>query len=289
MRLYDKLALLKATEIQEGDFQLIIADDMLTNVVEYEKVNGKWGGRWREVQAIPPFNQFAIEVKNVVFLDSDIKYYIGFVEVIDVIECDQEMLGWWKHQTNVAKSRGIPCAFKNTRWLFICSYYMWVKNGDIYQGPAVSLIEADRDGRLLTSINKVPSKAVKDYEMSDENIRFVMERLQPIQRCVFETLDNLNCVNVSLKKVEPNFKKSRRHRKKYGQPLVAYHELVVPGTGINLSRSTVHGEKDVRRAHLVRGHMKRRSTGTYYWSPHVRGDRSVGIVEKRYKVKSPDQ
>ena len=40
----------------------------------------------------------------------------------------------------------------------------------------------------------------------------------------------------------------------------------------------------VRRAHLVRGHFKCRKNGIFWWMPHVRGDASLGFVEKDYKV-----
>ena len=44
------------------------------------------------------------------------------------------------------------------------------------------------------------------------------------------------------------------------------------------------GTRGDSRAHWVMGHFKRRSTGVFWWSPHVRGDASVGWIEKDYEV-----
>lgn len=44
------------------------------------------------------------------------------------------------------------------------------------------------------------------------------------------------------------------------------------------------GNRADSRAHWVMGHFKRRSTGVFWWSPHVRGDSSKGWIEKDYEV-----
>jgi hypothetical protein len=38
------------------------------------------------------------------------------------------------------------------------------------------------------------------------------------------------------------------------------------------------------RAHLVRGHFKRKRRGVYWWSPHMRGSVRSGFVDKEYRV-----
>jgi len=43
------------------------------------------------------------------------------------------------------------------------------------------------------------------------------------------------------------------------------------------------GEADLR-AHLVRGHFKRKKSGVYWWSPHMRGSVHSGFVDKEYRV-----
>ena len=44
------------------------------------------------------------------------------------------------------------------------------------------------------------------------------------------------------------------------------------------------GTRNDSRAHWVMGHFKRRSTGVFWWSPHVRGDSGKGWIEKDYEV-----
>lgn len=40
------------------------------------------------------------------------------------------------------------------------------------------------------------------------------------------------------------------------------------------------------RAHMVRGHFKCRKTGVFWWMPFLRGDSSLGYVEKEYEVQA---
>lgn len=42
--------------------------------------------------------------------------------------------------------------------------------------------------------------------------------------------------------------------------------------------------RDDLRAHMVMGHFKKRKTGVFWWSPHVRGDASIGWIDKDYEV-----
>jgi hypothetical protein len=41
------------------------------------------------------------------------------------------------------------------------------------------------------------------------------------------------------------------------------------------------------RAHFVRGHFKMRRSGVYWWSPFIRGDKSLGFVSKSYRAVGP--
>lgn len=45
-----------------------------------------------------------------------------------------------------------------------------------------------------------------------------------------------------------------------------------------------HQEGEPVRAHFVRGHFKIRSSGVFWWSPFLRGDKRLGFADKDYRV-----
>jgi hypothetical protein len=44
------------------------------------------------------------------------------------------------------------------------------------------------------------------------------------------------------------------------------------------------GEYEKMRAHYVRGHFKKRQSGIFFWTPHIRGDLSQGRIDKDYEI-----
>lgn len=106
----------------------------------------------------------------------------------------------------------------------------------------------------------------------------------------------LNCENVAVECQGDDGRSGKKERNaKRG---LRWHRLVIvkPGT------KKLHGVRVPRREgqpltseHLCRGHFKiyttesplfGKYTGTYWWSPHVRGDRSAGVTLKDYRVVS---
>ncbi|GJD90883.1 hypothetical protein BHAOGJBA_4427 [Methylobacterium hispanicum] len=82
--------------------------------------------------------------------------------------------------------------------------------------------------------------------------------------------------------------RSHRLRRRLGRPPLLDHKVLT----LRMPRHVVRlgagrgGEVDAEtQAHWVRGHLKVRSTGVYWWSHHVRGDPSIGIVDKTYVVR----
>ena len=43
-------------------------------------------------------------------------------------------------------------------------------------------------------------------------------------------------------------------------------------------------ERAKMRLHWVRGHFKRRSTGIFWWNPHLAGNANLGFIEKDYSI-----
>lgn len=53
---------------------------------------------------------------------------------------------------------------------------------------------------------------------------------------------------------------------------------------LNRASSDAADSEAAIRLHFVRGHFKRRKNGLFWWSPFIRGDKSLGFVAKDYVV-----
>jgi hypothetical protein len=111
---------------------------------------------------------------------------------------------------------------------------------------------------------------------------------------VLLTISFMHCKNVQLRAVTPPEKLSRKHLKKHGHDLIRYHVLEIEPIRRILDKHRKGTREDLRRAlHICRGHFKTftpdapllgRGVGTYWWGPHVRGSKEIGIVLKDYRV-----
>lgn len=103
----------------------------------------------------------------------------------------------------------------------------------------------------------------------------------------------LACKNVNVQTVTPPSKLAKRAEKRHGQTMVTYKTIAVTPAG---GGSGGHGHNDVsgnKSLHIVRGHFKTftedrklfgRHTGTYWWSPTLKGDASAGVTVSDYTV-----
>jgi len=93
-------------------------------------------------------------------------------------------------------------------------------------------------------------------------------------------LSLMNCANVSTVERHPG-KTETKKAKRNGVPVgVVYRELLIPAPRRDQGNGGPGHTK--QRLHLVRGHFKRRKTGTFWWSAFARGDANVGVVDKTY-------
>ena len=81
---------------------------------------------------------------------------------------------------------------------------------------------------------------------------------------------------------------AQRTRRRLNRPPLLDHHVL----GLRLPRHIVReeaggfsGDAEDMRAHWVRGHLKVRSTGVYWWSPHIRGEPALGFVDKTYALR----
>ncbi|CCK81223.1 hypothetical protein [Desulfobacula toluolica] len=105
----------------------------------------------------------------------------------------------------------------------------------------------------------------------------------------------LNCKNVVTEDNHPPAKLNKKRKKKGKQELFVYKtlKLVLPSKSENKSGTGDSGIK--MKIHLCRGHFKNytkdsplfgKYTGLYWWQPHVRGNKSEGMVVKDYKIEA---
>jgi hypothetical protein len=79
-------------------------------------------------------------------------------------------------------------------------------------------------------------------------------------------------------------KLNRQRTRRGKQPLVDYHTVHIrPEVARQIRAATSNGQEcDGVRLHWRRGHFKARKTGLFWWSPHLAGQKELGMVEKDY-------
>lgn len=109
-------------------------------------------------------------------------------------------------------------------------------------------------------------------------------------RVVRSMLIMVQCRNaVEIKKVDQT--KLNKAREKGGKsPLYDFSQVTLNPSLKRQCGARILGvsERELRQ-HLVRGHFKVRKTGVFFWSPHLRGNASLGIKEKSYLVAGGDE
>lgn len=173
--------------------------------------------------------------------------------------------------------------------------------GDDFErtGKAVSAAAHERKAppnvidRLMRS-NTFPMQATDNLSWNDS-----MECRGDDQRDLYAlnaALLLLNCKNIETEDNLPPPKLNKKRLKNGKQELFIYKTLTLklPATR-QTSRSDADGTDKKTKIHLCRGHFKVFSeeaplfgkyTGLYWWDPHVRGDKTEGLLVKDYTIKT---
>jgi hypothetical protein len=108
-------------------------------------------------------------------------------------------------------------------------------------------------------------------------------------RFMVATLGLLNTRNVAHHSPVDNSRVNSKRARSGKRPLFS-HTLLKVRPSICVSGAQRGGEsnghRDVR-LHFVRGHMKVRKTGLFWWSHHARGNIERGMVSKDYELEGP--
>ena len=108
----------------------------------------------------------------------------------------------------------------------------------------------------------------------------------------------LNCRNIVTKTVTPSNKRNTMRKRQHKLPYYEYKiiEVTKEKTKQKDAGPVPWGYKspEEKRFHYVRGHIKTyteesklcgKTAGSWWWQPHARGNKTVGVIEKEYHVK----
>jgi hypothetical protein len=176
------------------------------------------------------------------------------------------------------------------------------------RGQQVVCVEGDREGFLnaLWHAGGVTAEkrkddadaiaaAVKKGRDSGEDIvtGTFLELWIAAARVAAAVLGLLNCRNVVVETISPDQNLQRARRKRGHAPLYQYHVLKVRVGGTVVRGQSRGGHLEDLVLHWVRGHFKHytaeaplfgRMTGTWWWSPTLKGDAAHGVVDKEYQI-----
>lgn len=131
------------------------------------------------------------------------------------------------------------------------------------------------------------AEGFEQHYLRYKNIQGVFAQLLALQ--IYQILMFINCKNINIIKYKP--KKSELSKiPKVLQKGYEYHVVKLSNEVTNYV-SLTEVQNDVRKsvsrelkAHVVRGHFKRRSSGVFWWNSFLRGHRKNGVIEKHYEV-----
>jgi hypothetical protein len=234
----------------------------------------------------PPFDKFFVEFQAVP--NSGKLYAWGFlVEAHDYTEAfhgrfDDDRAPRWmlELQAFMERAKGKPYGPVSRHFVGLAEDGTWFRHSNGRLWCEGQLVEFGARGPLPEALSKV---------LTDNIAQLMFPALLAISF--------MHCENVKAQECVPPEKLSLSHQKKYGEPLVRYHVLDIQPLRKVLDQYRSGSRNDLRHAlHICRGHFKTftedapllgRHTGTFWWTPQVRGAKEVGVVAKDYRVKAP--
>lgn len=197
----------------------------------------------------------------------------------------------------------------DTRWSCVAFFFVGIQKM-LAQLPVIHEFNLDCDGTVIDTPEfgqlrqSITIKLLCPYNERDQNLVEACEVVADVNR---NSLALMNTKNVELIDHPPPIKLSKKHEKKYGQPLVAYKTAQVSpmrtvqrmdgDDAPSSERDTI--SKGIQPLHIVAGNFAdyRDGPGMFgnpklkgvYWRPqHVRGNVERGVVVKDYEVKAPE-
>ena len=201
-----------------------------------------------------------------------------------------DVAGWTQESST---KRALLIATTKEKQIFYSLYY--TDNTQVWNICPVRLVSYENEDWGYGFESIFPSM---DDVFGEERIDHYIQEMKDEMNVAMVMTDIINCQNVITKDVLPPEKLNQKRIRKGKLPLYSYKILeVVKGKPKTKNAGTVpwdYKSPDAVRFHLCRGHFKTfteerplfgKYSGTFWWNPQSRGDRSKGVVEKDYSVK----
>lgn len=148
----------------------------------------------------------------------------------------------------------------------------------------------DDSARRWMRLQAIEFSADPPPDLAEIGERTIAGRLLTV---VATTFALMNCKNVTMSDNAPS-RQQRRQAQRSGRamPYTIRTLLITPGESRHARTKSADTGQPIA-LHWVRGHFKHyteenklfgKYTGTYWWSPHIAGDKAAGLVVKDYKV-----
>jgi hypothetical protein len=260
---------------------VIVADELASELENESVSNAKRVlSHVTDTLYLPPFNRFWIESKGLKkwgLIGCSVLYAQSDVLLADV-----------KFEHLFIRENAQRC-----KWVMMIEAYEYIDKR-IYKSEKSMVYFVIENGGLLTNERGVITyilNADKDISRFDGVID-VPDLICIVSAIALRAIAIINCINVELEPHAPHPALSKSHQKKYRIPMSSWYELRLKTKRYAKDEEGVRGVSGDRikmREHLVRGHFKRRSSGVYWWSSHVRGEHDLGTIVKSYNLPASEE
>lgn len=195
---------------------------------------------------------------------------------------------WIEH--DASEHTHLPKEMTRVGWLYAES-----KDPGVYL--AVSFVGFDHQGHAMgntsftidTNINEAFCRPIANADPAKWKASLTKDRTNTLNTLMEHAgllICLLNCRNLLEIAPAPISKNRQNTMRRAGRrPLFEFKTLQLKITQSQLANGEKQGlTRDQMRLHMVRGHFKKRKSGLYWWSPFMRGNIDLGVVQKNYQV-----
>lgn len=184
----------------------------------------------------------------------------------------------------------------DSRWVVRIQVFVRSKGEKKVQGPLIYWLGGldDKGVLLQDAVTAVPAANYMEPEERFYWTTVLIPTIAPALRAI----SYMHCKNISQETHIPAPKLSKKHEKRYGQPLLKFRTLVIQPLMAG-GKSSGGGGGGAKSHHFVRGHFadyrekglfgKENLKRIFWFDVHMRGSKEVGEVVGDYEVKPPEE
>lgn len=194
-----------------------------------------------------------------------------------LLHADETLMNGWGNIFFGAKPDGTPQLFPGFRFDYREQFDKSAPRAPEIPIPFSELSESDQAAlRELATRHPMAGSA----EGADAGVRINQALIGMSFLMLLNSRNSVETVTVDVSRIN-------RARQKSGKaPFFTYRTVDLSFSKTQRNRvDALALSSEQKRLHLVRGHFKVRTTGVFWWMPHVRGDLAVGFADKDYGVR----